>query len=51
MIVGAELKELTATINAGYAITGRASNGASRIDRPDWKEYMRDKNLTSLLIE
>lgn len=40
MIIGADLKELTATIKAGYAITSCALNGASRIDRSDWKEHM-----------
>ena len=40
MIIGAELTELTAAIKAGYAVTSRASCGASRVDRSDWKEYM-----------
>lgn len=31
---------LAQLILAGYCITSRASNGASRIDRPNWQEYM-----------
>ena len=31
-------------IAAGYCITSRKWRMASRIDRPDWKEYMAEKH-------
>lgn len=35
---------LDAAMSAGYRIVSRASRGAARIDRPDWKDVMAASN-------